>query len=237
MVFNNEFVKKLFDTSNNQSEILEALGKRNNGSGNRLIKKLAKQIGVDLSFYGDRMTEKKYYENPKFCKCCGKKLTYEQRRNDYCSHSCAAKINNKGVVRNGTHVEHNCLNCGKKLYSSQKNNRFCSAECSNEFRYKESVKKILNGENLIKGASGIPSHLKRYLMEIHEEKCEKCGWGERNPITQNVPLEVHHIDGDCTNNKLENLQLLCPNCHSLTENFGSLNKNSKRFHRKKIIKE
>ena len=131
MVFTNEFVKKLFDTSNNQSEILKALGKRNNGSGNRLIKKLAKQIGVDLSFYGDRMTEKKYYENPKFCKCCGKKLTYEQRRNDYCSHSCAAKINNKGVVRNGTHVEHNCLNCGKKLYSSQKNNRFCSAECSN----------------------------------------------------------------------------------------------------------
>ena len=32
---------------------------------------------------------------------------------------------------------------------------------------------------------------------------------------------MHHIDGDCTNNKMENLQLLCPNCHSLTSNFGS----------------
>lgn len=44
---------------------------------------------------------------------------------------------------------------------------------------------------------------------------------------------MHHIDGDCTNNKIENLQLLCPNCHSLASKFGSLNKNSKRFHRSK----
>lgn len=34
------------------------------------------------------------------------------------------------------------------------------------------------------------------------------------------------------NNKEENLQLLCPNCHSLTENFGSSNKNSSRIYRK-----
>lgn len=51
--------------------------------------------------------------------------------------------------------------------------------------------------------------------------------------TNSIPLEVHHIDGDCTNSFEENLQLLCPNCHSLTDNFGSLNKESKRFHRQK----
>ena len=73
-------------------------------------------------------------------------------------------------------------------------------------------------------------------MNIHNNKCEKCNWGEEHPITHTVPLAVHHIDGDCTNNKIENLQLLCPNCHSLTENFGSLNKNSKRFHKKKKSK-
>ena len=38
---------------------------------------------------------------------------------------------------------------------------------------------------------------------------------------------MHHIDGDCTNNKIENLQLLCPNCHSLTSNLGILNKTQK----------
>ena len=44
---------------------------------------------------------------------------------------------------------------------------------------------------------------------------------------------MHHIDGDYTNNKMENLQLLCPNCYSLISSFGSLSKNSKRFHRSK----
>ena len=40
---------------------------------------------------------------------------------------------------------------------------------------------------------------------------------------------MHHIDGDYTNNKIENLQLLCPNCYSLISNFGSLNKTQKGF--------
>ena len=48
---------------------------------------------------------------------------------------------------------------------------------------------------------------------IKEEKCEICGissWqGEK------LPLELHHKDGDHYNNNLENLQILCPNCHSI----------------------
>ena len=70
-------------------------------------------------------------------------------------------------------------------------------------------------------------------MEKHDSKCQKCGWSEKNETTGNIPLEIHHIDGDCCNNSEENLQLLCPNCHSLTPNYGSLNKNSKRYKLKK----
>ena len=69
-------------------------------------------------------------------------------------------------------------------------------------------------------------------MEKNNCKCEKCGWGETNEFTGNIPLQVHHIDGDCKNNREENLQLLCPNCHSLTENFGSRNKNATPGRRK-----
>ena len=43
-----------------------------------------------------------------------------------------------------------------------------------------------------------------------------------------IPLEMHYIDGDCTNNKMENLQLLCPNCHSLASNFGSFKQKLKK---------
>ena len=65
-------------------------------------------------------------------------------------------------------------------------------------------------------------------MEKYDFKCQRCGWGEVNPYTNRVPLQVHHIDGNSMNNKEENLVLLCPNCHSLTENFGSRNKNAPR---------
>lgn len=63
--------------------------------------------------------------------------------------------------------------------------------------------------------------LKAELIKLREHKCESCGlttWQN-----QPIPLEAHHIDGDKTNNTLENLQLLCPNCHTLTINYGSKN--------------
>ena len=52
---------------------------------------------------------------------------------------------------------------------------------------------------------------------IKEEKCECCG--NTTWLGNIIPLELHHVDGNHKNNKLENLQLLCPNCHSLTENY------------------
>ena len=66
--------------------------------------------------------------------------------------------------------------------------------------------------------------MRNYLLKKHNYKCEKCGWGEINIFTNRVPLQIHHIDGNSENNVESNLQVLCPNCHSLTENFGSRNK-------------
>ena|SRR5690606_1649736 len=52
--------------------------------------------------------------------------------------------------------------------------------------------------------------------------CEMCGLSEW--LDQPMKFEIHHIDGDRTNNNSENLQVLCPNCHSLTDNW----KNTRR---------
>lgn len=64
----------------------------------------------------------------------------------------------------------------------------------------------------------------RLIQEGYKEnKCEKCGCTEwlDNPIV----IQLHHIDGNHTNNAIENLQMLCPNCHSITENYsGKSNK-------------
>lgn len=58
---------------------------------------------------------------------------------------------------------------------------------------------------------------KRLFKEgLKEEKCEICRYTEN--------LELHHINGDSTDNRLENLQILCPNCHAKTNNFRGKNK-------------
>ncbi len=45
-------------------------------------------------------------------------------------------------------------------------------------------------------------------------KCEKCGWAKCSEDGR-TPLELDHINGNRKDNRLENLQILCPNCHSL----------------------
>ena len=61
-----------------------------------------------------------------------------------------------------------------------------------------------------------------YRMGLKENKCECCGLSE----WRGKPLvcELHHINGDTTDNRIGNLIILCPNCHSQTDNFRSRNR-------------
>lgn len=65
----------------------------------------------------------------------------------------------------------------------------------------------------------------RALTILRGRKCEKCGRTEWEG--QEIPLCVHHIDGDHINNRIENLQVLCPNCHAQTDNYCGKNKAKK----------
>lgn len=81
---------------------------------------------------------------------------------------------------------------------------------------------------LINGSIIKPYKLKLKLLEegIKENKCEICGITEW--LGKPINCQLHHIDGDEKNNELSNLQMLCPNCHSQTENYcGSANKPTK----------
>jgi len=66
-------------------------------------------------------------------------------------------------------------------------------------------------------SDSIPNVHVECLLKVKEHRCERCGLTEWQG--EKIPLEVHHIDGNRRNNELSNLQLLCPNCHSLTDNF------------------
>lgn len=64
-------------------------------------------------------------------------------------------------------------------------------------------------------------HLKKHLLATLGHRCYSCGL--ENWLNEKIALEVHHIDGDRTNNNLINLQLLCPNCHAQTKNWRGRN--------------
>ena len=64
---------------------------------------------------------------------------------------------------------------------------------------------------------------KRLIAEgIKKSVCESCGQSEW--LKQPIPLELHHINGNNSDNRLENLRLLCPNCHALTDSYRGKNK-------------
>lgn len=73
------------------------------------------------------------------------------------------------------------------------------------------------------------------LKELREWKCDCCGISEW--MGKPISLEIHHIDGDTLNNSLDNLQILCPNCHSQTDNWRSRNQRGYSKTSKKISDE
>jgi 5-methylcytosine-specific restriction endonuclease McrA len=119
-----------------------------------------------------------------------------------------------------------CLFCNKILTKSQ--TKFCCQDHCNQYKKEENIKKWLNGEDEGWSGTGIKKFIRTYLLEKNNYKCEKCGWGEKNPFSGLIPLEIHHLDGNYKNNKIENLQVLCPNCHSLTDTYKSMNQDSTR---------
>ena len=97
--------------------------------------------------------------------------------------------------------------------------------------YKSNTKKNNSEEYLIQNSYKITSNrlLKKLLEEGKKEyKCECCGLSEWNG--KSISLELHHINGEHYDNRIENIQVLCPNCHAQTENYrGKQGKKRKEY--------
>lgn len=94
-----------------------------------------------------------------------------------------------------------CLVCGKLILSGL-NKKICSRSCSNKYRtgIKYKIGRPHDKARLFKS-------LKLKLMKEKGKNCELCTYNKYEI------LQVHHKDRDRKNNNLENLQLICPNCH------------------------
>ena len=105
----------------------------------------------------------------------------------------------------------NCRTLFQKKYQGKISNRWCCRECRDIFLAKEKISK----GNYTRATAY--SYFKRFT----EYKCSCCGISEWNG--KSLSLQIDHIDGVNTNNVVENLRYLCPNCHTQTETWGVKN--------------
>jgi ssDNA-binding Zn-finger/Zn-ribbon topoisomerase 1 len=69
---------------------------------------------------------------------------------------------------------------------------------------------------------------KRLFIEgIKFPECEECGWAKKSEDGR-IPVELDHVNGDRYDNRIENLRVLCPNCHSLKPTHRGRNKKRAR---------
>lgn len=150
------------------------------------------------------------------CKECGK----QTKNAVFCSRSCSARFNNRGTRRHGRETI-NCLLCGVET----RNRKFCSNQCQQKHQVEQSLLKIkITGD--CPNTKCTSKTTRRFLEETFGKKCSICELTEwRGKF---LVFDVDHIDGNSRNNKIENLRLLCPNCHSQTETYKAKNKKSGR---------
>ena len=153
------------------------------------------------------------------CGVCGTK--FEKQLHHYksairlgstlcCSKKCKSKKQEKGIWKK-------CLTCKKDIYvtpsrlaKSDSGDHFCSKHCAtivNNSRHK----KWINHPHYKTGISAY----REKALETYGESCSNTDCPLSHIVIPKKMLDVHHIDGDRTNNKVTNLKVLCVWCHAI----------------------
>lgn len=139
-----------------------------------------------------------------------KKSEYHRRKKNRCKH-CDKLISDRSIT------------CTKCMYVDQHNERIAA---------------WLDGE--WSGASEwneyqLAGVIRRYLLKEAGYACTVCGFDTPHPSGSTI-LQVDHIDGHANNHSPNNLTVLCPNCHALTDTYGARNVgNGRPFKRTSVI--
>lgn len=209
-------LRLLIPSCKTASEVLNALGLTIHGANFNNLRKRAKRLGIDISHFvrGRRSSNRPV------------RWTDGQLREAVASNlSVAGTIRTLGLVPAGGNYDQiqrriRELNIDTSHFTGQgwtKGSNFVATPA-------------VPLEQVLVAGRWTGSHsLKQRLFKagLKKPQCELCGWCERAPDGR-IPVELDHINGDRFDNRLENLRILCPNCHSLQPTHRGLNKQSCR---------
>ena len=129
------------------------------------------------------------------------------------------------IAQNAKSMFHASVLCGTNYKAFKKRAKKLNVFKPNQSGkgYNKSMPKLYSTEDILAGK--YPQY-QTYKLKIRlidegykEDKCERCGWSEKYPGSKYSACELDHINGDSTDHRLENLILLCPNCHALTSTY------------------
>lgn len=154
------------------------------------------------------------------CKKCSREFTPSKGLINYCSLSC--RNSREWTEADKIKISHSAKN-SEKVKLANKNKPPSLWTRISELRKENHKNYILKSEYTDLSFQS----LRFRILYEQKESCNKCGLSEwlGKPLT----LELEHIDGNHFNNSRENLEMICPNCHSLTTTWRGRNKKEQKF--------
>jgi 5-methylcytosine-specific restriction endonuclease McrA len=175
---------------------------------------------------------------PRICNFCGDTYTWTtQSKSIYCN-SCRYGERELNPSKLGLE-DHAvlpapavCLYCDTKFYPKWNYitnycSRSCGSKASGAIRSKRRVKEWLEG-TWNGGKYSLSETIRTYLLERANYSCSICSFSAFHPDDNRSILEINHINGKGNDHRPSNLEVLCPNCHSLTSSYRGRNKGNGR---------
>lgn len=123
-----------------------------------------------------------------------------------------------------------CLGCNSPIKKYRSPKQYCDSKCQRILQWKK-----IKEEIEISQCAPYKGTAKKFLLETRGYQCESCSntsWNDKP-----IPLEMDHVDGNSENNNLDNLRIICPNCHAQTDTYKGKNRGNGRHFRRERYKE